>query len=219
VDHYRLWQRGRVEKIVREDLRDLSRLPELSQVEMLISLIPERAGHELSVTSLREDLEVSYSTIKRWLSYLSALYYHYELKPYCKQIKRSLKKEGKLYLWDWAEVEEPGARFENLIANHLLKLVHFLTDTGKGRFELHFLKNKEKQEIDFLITQDGQPWLPIEAKLHDNVPSPNWKVFLPQLKTPRAIQVVANPGVHKLYRVADADLLIISADVLLETLI
>src|SRR5262249_24853314 len=63
----RLWRRGRVEKIIREDLRDLSRIPELSQVEMLVALLPERAGGLLSVQSLREDLEVAHPTVERWL--------------------------------------------------------------------------------------------------------------------------------------------------------
>jgi len=61
---HHLWKKGRIEKIVREDLRDLSRLPELSQIEMLISLLPERAANPLSLTSLSEDLEVSYTTVE-----------------------------------------------------------------------------------------------------------------------------------------------------------
>jgi uncharacterized protein len=112
-----IWRRGRVEKIVREDLRDISRLPELSQIEMLVSLLPERVANPLSTQSLSEDLEVAYTTVKRWLKYLHELYYYLELKPYSTSLPRSIKKEGKLYLWDWSEVEAQGARFENMIAS------------------------------------------------------------------------------------------------------
>src|SRR3989338_5371896 len=121
-----LLQRNRIEKIIREDMRDLSRLPELSQVEMLASLLPERASQPLSIKSLSEDIEVSYTTIKRWLNYLNELYYCYNLKPFMKSLPRAIKKEGKLYLWDWSEVNNPGARFENLIASHLLKYCDYL---------------------------------------------------------------------------------------------
>ncbi len=163
----RIWRQGRNEKIVREDLRDLSRIPELSQVEMLTSLLPEKVGNPLSIESLREDLEVSHDTVKRWLGYLSQLYYFFELKPWAKSVPRSLKKEGKIYLYDWTEIKEEGFKFENLLACHLLKACHFWTDTGEGSFDLNYLRNKEKQEVDFLITKNKVPWLMVEAKLSD----------------------------------------------------
>ncbi|MEN0059968.1 MAG: ATP-binding protein, partial [Bdellovibrio sp.] len=159
-----IWRRGRTEKIVREDLRDLSRLPELSQVEMLASLLPSKVGSPLSVQSLREDLEVAHDTVTRWLKYLNELYYFFELKPWTKSIPRSLKKEGKIYLYDWTEVEDAGVRFENMLACHLIKACHYWTDTGEGDFDLFYLRNKEKQEVDFLISKNKKPWLMVEAK-------------------------------------------------------
>lgn len=206
----RIWRKDRVEKIVREDLRDLSRLPELSQIEMMMSLLPERAGQPLSIQSLREDLEVSYDTVKRWLHYSKELYYHFEVKPWAKSIPRSLKKEGKLYLWDWAEVKENGSRFENMIACHLLKACHFWTDTGEGNFELYYLKNKEKKEIDFLITRDRAPWLPVECKFSENALSPNFEVYLHHLKTVHFLQITSKPGILKTYTVGNTQGLVVS---------
>lgn len=194
---HNIWIRNRVEKIIREDLRDLSKLPELSQIEMLTSLLPERAAQPLSRQSLREDLEVAHTTITRWLTYLSSLYYFFELKPYSHRIKNSLKKEGKIYLWDWSEVETPGSRFENLIASHLLKACHFWTDTGKGNFDLFYLKNKSKQEIDFLITKNKKPWLPIEVKSQSTNLSPNWQSLLPQLNLDFGLQLVNKNNINQ----------------------
>ncbi len=214
-----LWRRNRVEKIIREDLRDLSHLPELSQVEMLASLLPERAANPLSITALSEDLEVSYTTVKRWLSYLAELYYYYELKPYAKSLPRAIKKEGKLYLWDWSEIENDALRFENLVALHLLKYCHYLTDTGFGNFDLRYLKNKEKKEIDFLLLKDNKPWLPIEVKLNKDKLSDNWRVFLPRIRCSHGIQVVNKPGVFKIIKQDTYRILIISAEEFLRYLI
>ena len=166
-----------------------ARIPELSQVEMLASLLPERVGSPVSVATLRDLLEVSHPTTTRWLAYLKELYYVFELKPYSQSVSRSLKKEGKVYLWDPGEVDEPSARFENLIGLHLLKACHLWTDSGEGDFELWYLRNKDRQEIDFLIARDGVPWLPVEAKLNETSPSPNWRRFLPQLPCPFGVQV------------------------------
>ena len=54
-----LWQTERIQRLIREDLRDLSRIQELSQIEMLVALLPERASGVLSINSLRKDLEVA----------------------------------------------------------------------------------------------------------------------------------------------------------------
>lgn len=207
----RLWRRHRVEQVIREDVRDLSRIPDLGRIEMLASLLPVRVGSLLSLVSLREELEVSYDTVKRWLQLLGELYYSFEIKPYAKRVARSLRKAGKLYLWDPGEVLDEGARFENLVASHLLKACHLWTDTGEGSFELCFLRNKQKEEIDFLIVRDGKPWLPVEARLRDTTPSPAWRRFLPQIGCQRALQLVATEGVWETREEQDVRLLVASA--------
>jgi len=208
----RLWRRNRVDTVIREDVRDLTRIPELSRIEMMAALLPERVGSLFSMASLREDLEVSFDTVRRWTGVLKDLYYLYEIKPFQKTIARSIRKEGKIYLWDYSEVTDPAARFENLVANHLLKACHLWTDSGEGAFDLCFVRNKEKQEIDFLIVRDGEPWLPIEVKLHDTEPSRHWSKFLPNLKCRHALQLVATPGVWQKCVTDETQLLVASAD-------
>lgn len=162
-----LWRRGRVEKIVREDLRDLSRLPDLSKIEMLCSLLPEKVGGLFSLSSLREDLETQHNSVKLWLNYLNELYYFFEVKPHSESVTRSLRKEGKIFLWDWSEVTNQGARFENMIGSHLLKATHYWSDLGYGKFELKTIRNKEKKELDFLLLKNGKPFFTCECKLSD----------------------------------------------------
>ena len=207
----RIWRRSRVEKVIREDLRDLSRIPELSRIEMLASLLPEKVGSSFSLSSLREDLEVAHDTARRWTLMLKELYYFFEIKPWSRSVNRSLKKEGKIYLWDAGEVTGEPARFENLVASHLLKACDFWTDTGEGLFELYYLRNKEKQEIDFLIVRDRKPWLPVEVKWRDRSPSPSWKKFLPALGVPFGVQLVSEAGHWEWRQAGDGKILIASA--------
>lgn len=189
----RIWRRTRDELLIREDLRDLSRLPELSRIEMLTALLPAKVGGLLSIQSLSEDLEVAHPTIKRWLTYLKALFYVFEIKPWHHGIARSLRKAGKLYYWDYGGIEDPGARFENLVASHFLKTCDYWTQTGEGDFRLHFLRDKQKREVDFLVTRDGRPWLPIEVKLSDSTPTKNLFAYLRILGLPRGLQIVRDP--------------------------
>lgn len=189
----RLWRRTRRELVIREDLRDISRIPELSRIELMVALLPERVGSLFSINSVCKDLEAGFDTVKRWLTYLKELYYLYEVKPWHRSIPRALKKEGKVYFWDFSEVTNPAARFENMVANHLLKACHYWTDTGEGNFDLFYIRNKEKKEIDFLIVKDGRPWLPVEVKVSDEIPSPNWRTLMPMLACKRGLQIVQSP--------------------------
>jgi predicted AAA+ superfamily ATPase len=166
----RLWHAERKHLIVREDLRDLSRIQLLSHVEELVELVVLRAGGVLSYNSLCEDLQVALDSARLWTASLVRLFYIYLIRPYSKRIARAIKKEPKVYLWDWSEIEDPGRRFENLMAGHLLKWSHFTQDFGFEPLELHYVRDKEQREVDFLVTKAGKPWILIETKLSGTDP-------------------------------------------------
>jgi len=211
INQWRLWRQNRHETIIREDLRDITRSTEIGKIEMLASILPDKVASPLSINSLRQDIEVGHQTLQRWLGWLKELYFIFEVKPWHQKIRRSLKKEGKIYLWDYSEIENPGARFENLVAVHLIKACNYWTDMGQGKFELYYLRNKSKLEIDFLIVRDGKPWLPIEVKLGDESPAENWRYFLPELNCRLALQITEK-SCWKLYTSQDTDILVAGAD-------
>jgi predicted AAA+ superfamily ATPase len=206
----RLWRRARETAVVREDLRDLTRIPELGRVELLVALLPGRVGSRFSPSAIREDLEVSFDTVRRWMALLQELYLVFEIKPFSRHIPRSLKREGKVYLWDYGGVPAGPARLENLVASHLLKACHYWTDSGWGDFTLHYLRTKDGNEIDFLIVRDGEPWLPVEVKSGDTAPSPQWTKFVGRLPCTRAVQITAQPG-RRLHRFGPTELLVVGA--------
>ena len=180
---HNLWSKSRVELMIRQDLRDLSHILNIGQVEVLASFLPERIGSPLSKQSLVEDLDVAHTTLTRWLTALNSVYYHYEIKPFSKSIARSLKKEGKLYLYDWSSIESIGPKFENFIACQLLKLIHYLRD-------------KEKNEVDFLVTNKQKPLFTVEAKAQDLVLDTTFRKFQKQLMVPH-FQIVQPAGVFR----------------------
>ncbi|MBN1771551.1 MAG: DUF4143 domain-containing protein, partial [Deltaproteobacteria bacterium] len=160
--------------------------------------------------AMREDLEVGFDTVKRWLTFLAALYHVFEVKPYARSLPRSLKRYGKVYLWDWASVPGAPARFENLVGSHLLKACHFWTDTGQGDFQLRYLRTKDGHEIDFLLVRDGEPWLPVEVKQRDAAVAPSWARFAPLLPCRRGVQIVGGTT-RKLHRFGPTEVLVVGA--------
>lgn len=204
---HRLWLRERRTLIVKEDLRDLTRVRMISHVEELVELLALRAGGVLSYNALREDLQVAVESVRQWTDHLQRLYFLYLIRPFAGNIARSLRKEPKLYLWDWSEIRDDGARFENLIASHLLKWCHFTQDWGLPALELHYLRDREKREVDFLLTLEKEPWALIEAKLSDTSPGPALSYFAVRLGAPHKIQVVLEcerPGMAGDVHVIDA---------------
>jgi predicted AAA+ superfamily ATPase len=113
---------------------------------------------------------------------------------------RSLKKEAKLYLWDWSEIGDESRRFENCVASHLLKLVHFLWDYEGYKAELYYLRNVDKKEVDFLVTIDRKPWFCVEVKLNDINVSAHLFYFREKLQIPFAYQVVKKSNIDRLIK-------------------
>lgn len=194
----RIWSKNRLELLIRQDLKELSQVIQIGQVEILSTFLPDKIGSPLSVQSLKEDLDVAHTTLSRWLNALSLVYYHFSIKPYSKSITRSLKKEPKVYLYDWSTIQNPGSRFENMVACHLLKLIDFFNDTGVADMELFYLRNKEKFEVDFLVTLNKKPFFTLEAKLNDDKIDTKHLVFTKQLKIPH-FQVTKKAGLLKKY--------------------
>ena len=197
VERLRRWRRARRELVLREDLRDLTRIRELGLIDQLVDLLPERIGGPLSVNALREDLGVAYDTAKAWLGTLARLYFLFELRPFAGKLARTLRREAKVYLFDCSEVEAPGARFENVIALHLLKLVDAWNDRGYGDFALSYVRDKERREVDFLITERRRPYLLLETKLSDEQPSAALHYFRDRLRPRHAIQLVRHGSARK----------------------
>lgn len=196
--HLRRWHNEKIERMFREDILDIRAIRDIGNMKLLSDMLPSKVGSLLSLNTIREDLGVSFRAVSDWMEILEAFYYHFRIYPFSAKKIRSLKKEPKLYLWDWSEVEDEAARFENLIASHLLKLVHFVTDYEGYKAELYFLRDVDKREVDFLVTIGGKPWFAVEAKLKDAGISPHLLYFKERLSIPYSYQVVKKTAVDKI---------------------
>lgn len=204
----RRFHNERLDRLVKEDIRDIEQVRDLSALQILVEILPEKVGSLLSLNSLREDLQVAHKTVSLWVDVLERFYYHFRIYPFASTKIKALRKEPKLYLWDWSQIENEANKFENIIASHLLKFVHFLYDSEGHKIELHFIRDTEGREADFLITLNKKPWFAVEAKLSDEQASKHLKYFTKKLKIPFSYQVVKQSGTDFLQdgiRVISAD--------------
>ncbi|MBA3238966.1 MAG: ATP-binding protein [Parachlamydiaceae bacterium] len=186
----RRWKSLRFQQLFEEDVRDMTRVQEISQMELLAELLRHHIGSLTSYESLASQVKASGPTIRRWIEILKSFYYCFEIRPYSHNIARSLLKEPKYYLWDWALCEEGGGRLENFVASHFLKAIDFWNDLGLGDYQLHFLRDKQQREVDFAIIKNGIPWMLLEVKSSINKGiSPSLHYFQQETNAPYAFQL------------------------------
>ncbi len=204
---HRRWSNTRRQLLVREELRDLTQIELLGLVEQLMLLLPQRIGSLFSQRSLAEDIRVSAPTIQNWMQVFERLFVLFKIAPYTKRIARSLQKQPKYYFTDWSQIPDEGSRFENCVASHLWKAVQTWTNLGLANLDLHFLRDRDQREVDFLITREQRPWFIVECKLAETQFSESLRYFSRQLVVP-GIQLLLKKGVHR----TEGELTVISAN-------
>ncbi|MFZ1984405.1 MAG: ATP-binding protein [Desulfatitalea sp.] len=186
---WRRWQRERLQRVIYDDIRELEHVKEISMLELLAEALPERVGSPLSIKNLKESLQVAHETVERWVQIFERMYYCFRISPFGPPKIRAVKKEQKMYLWDWSMVPEMGPRFENLVASHLLKYCHFMEDTQGYRMDLRFLRDTDKREVDFVVLKDRKPLFAVECKSGEKAVSPSCFYFKERTAIPRFYQV------------------------------
>ncbi len=186
---YRRWSLERLNRVVYTDINDLENIREISSIEILLNALTDRVASILSIENLRQDLQVSHNTVVRWLNILQTLYVCYRIPPFAGSKIRAVKKEQKLYLWDWGQVNGMGARFENMVASQLLKYCHFMEDTEGYRMDLRYIRDRDGREVDFVVIKEKKPLFAVECKLSDQPLSKAIKYFKERTNIPEFYQV------------------------------
>ena len=187
-------------RLIQEDIVTLESVRDVGMMELLAISLPERVGSPLSINALREDLQINHQTVSRWLDILERVYGIFRLMPFGAPKIRAVKKERKHYHYNWALVPDEGARFENMIAGHLLKWVDYLFDTEGRELELRYFRDVDGREVDFILVERRQPILMVECKLSNGAPTAALRYLKERFPNARAIQVVRDDIPSTLHR-------------------
>jgi predicted AAA+ superfamily ATPase len=183
------WCRTYSRQLLYEDIRDMSGIRKIDSLVSLFSILPSKIRSPVSLNNLAMDIKTSFNTINDWLTVFDRFFLSFSLSPWTSKIARAIKKEKKIYLMNPSIIENRGSRMENIVAIELSRATQLWSDMGFGDFNLHYIRNKEKQEVDFLISESNKPKLLIEAKLSNTNPSKALIKFQRYLEVP-GIQLV-----------------------------
>lgn len=187
------WRSTHLDRILKEDLLELENVRNIKLIEVLVDLLADRVGSSVSYSSLARDLEISPHTVKKWIGILESLYVIFVVPPYSKNLARAILREPKIYFYDNGRVKaEEGARFENVVANALLKKLHMGQDLNGEKSQLYYLRDKEKREVDFLTVIDNKIIDMVEVKMSDDNISQSLVYFNERLGPLYPVQVIYN---------------------------
>lgn len=187
------WRSERMNKLLREDVRDISRVHEIHLLGLFIDALRERVSSQIVHANLAQDLQLSPTTTRSWLTLIEHLYIGFSVKPLTKNIPRAIHKPPKVYFYDNGDtLGGKGARLENLVATHLLKRLHFREDYYGERCELHYIRDRSGREVDFVTVIDGEVDTLIEVKLSDDSIPAGLTYYAKRLNPKQTILLVGN---------------------------
>lgn len=210
-EFFRIWSRNYLYQIIREDIRDLAGIKNINNIELLFSLLPSKIGSPLSLNSIAKNMNVSFDSVKSWLKIFETYFLTFSISPWSDKIARAINKEKKIYLYNFVLIEQESIRYENMVALELWRAITNWNNLGLGNFSLHYVRNKEKEEVDFLVVKNNKPAFLIEAKTSDTNISKSLYKFQNMLKVP-AIQLVNKPNIYKLISNENHKIFITSAE-------
>ena len=187
----RRWSRDYRARLVQDDIASLERIQDLGHLELLMLRLPDLVGAPLSINALREDLQVSHKAVAAWLDALERLYAIFRLAPLGSPRIRAVSKARKHYQLDWSLIADEPRRFENLVACHLLKWVHYQQDVAGLDLELRYFRDTDGREVDFVITAAGKPVRLVECKWSDAEVDPSLRYLRAKFPDADAWQVHA----------------------------
>lgn len=189
----RRWRNERFDRILKEDVRDLESIRNIQTLSLLVDALRERVGGLITISNLATDLQISHKTAKSWLALIEKMYMAFIVYPLTEKIPRGILKPPKVYFFDNADViEHDGARLENLVATHLLKRLNFIEDYEGYRCRLHYIRDKDGREVDFVTVIDNKVVDLIEVKTSDTNISSSLKYYSKMLNPKNTVQIVGN---------------------------
>jgi len=149
------------------DIQELFRVSKRMEFLKLVELLIRRNGSLLEITSMSREVRITRPTVSTYLDILETTHVIRRLRPYHRGGRREILAQPKCYVFDtgfvayyngWATLrpDECGTLYENLVLDELSARLPLQT--------LHYWRDKQQREIDFVIPQPDGICHTIECK-------------------------------------------------------
>ena len=151
------WRSQYIDGLIRVDILDFEKIHDFKAIQTVFELLRRKVGSLVSYSSIARDVQISPTTVKKYIQIFEALYIVFRVSPYSRNIARSILKEPKIYFFDnGLVIGDTGAKFENFTALSLLKDVYGRNDYTGDKYELRYFRTKDGKEFVFAVIKNNK---------------------------------------------------------------
>lgn len=161
-EFYSEWQ----DSYFARDVQELFRLEKRAGFLRLLELLFRQSGGMLDVTKLAAESQVSRPTVTNWLEVYQTTHVVHLVRPYAAGGRREIVAQPKLFGfdtglvchargWDKLRTEDCGVLWEHLVLDTLI---------AAGVSKIHFWRDKQQREVDFVVPRGRDAVDAIECK-------------------------------------------------------
>lgn len=169
------WFKSYISMILDRDVRDLANIEGLSQFPLLLTLLATRTGTLLNIAELSRSIQISTTTLHRYLNLLQAIFFIRYQQPWHTNLGKRLVKSPKTYLLDTgllasllaidlermlADPHMMGGILENFVVNELIKQASW----SKIDVKFYHFRTSDGIEVDIIIENARGDVIGIEIK-------------------------------------------------------
>ena len=179
------WYNDYIQTYIERDVRQITNVGDLNTFRKFISICAARCGQIINLSSIANDIGISYHTVRKWISIMEQSFIIFTLKPFHENYNKRLIKSPKIYFYDTGLLcallnikdeitlgthPNKGSIFESFIISELYKNKYNLAQLK----DFYFFRDQTGNEVDCL-QKDGLHIKAIEIKSTETIKSELFK--------------------------------------------
>jgi predicted AAA+ superfamily ATPase len=180
------WAREYVNAIVQRDVRDVADVEKLDRLPRLVRMLAHHSGQLTNFIQIGGKIALDDKTARKYVAILEQLFLVQRLEPWSRNRAKRLVKTPKLHFLDSGLLASVlgvsaeriaqqrsalGAPLETFVFSELAKQVAWLDQA----FALHHYRDKDQDEVDFVIEADDGAVAGVEVKAAATVTAGDFK--------------------------------------------
>lgn len=148
-----------------KDILTFEGIQKQDKIVSLLKIIAFRAGSEISLESIGNDLQISKNTVEKYLDLLTKVFVIYRVSGFSRNLDNEITKKHKWYFWDngirnaiignfngLSQRDDVGQLWENYLISERLKFQTY----RQTHLSTYFWRTHNKQEIDWIEEEEGK---------------------------------------------------------------
>ena len=180
------WHTDYINAILERDLRDITRIHRLNQMQELVRILAAWSSKFMNATQIGSTLSLKNQALNAYINALEALYLIERVKPWTRTDYDRVGKQEKLFMtdsglmasllgWHLDQVRFDTDRAGKLIETFAFNELAAQIDAADGLYELWHYRDRQQREIDFLIERDDGAMIGVEIKSGSNISAKDFK--------------------------------------------